>query len=154
MKCKPDCSYAVTRFDVHGDEGINKMAKTVIGMVRPNAIGGFDVMPTTIVHMMPSITDLLRYAIVPFPKEPLGVGARWSLTEPDAKRTFTIVAITDATVTIDLDIVYVPDANSSGSSHGALEVSLADPIARGVVNGQGTIDRDPPQQISSTIKYR
>ncbi len=155
-RCTPDCSYAVTRFDIgdHPDEAISKLAKTVIGVVRPNGDGGYYVVPTTIVRMMPSITELLRMSIVQFPAQPVGVGARWSIVEDDARRTYAIVAIDGARVTVDVDLTYKGADGMSGSDgHGRLEVSLADPIAKGTITSTiGGEDDIPREDMTITVK--
>jgi hypothetical protein len=86
----------------------------------------------------PSTVELFEMVIVPFPTEPIGVGARWTVTEGPKTKRYELISRDDRGASVKLDFVAeVPDAKVE--AHGTLAVSLTDPTSRGVLEQTQTM---------------
>ncbi len=61
--------------------------KGVRGLVEVEPDGSALIQPEILMETTPSLTQLLRLAVIRLPAEPIGVGAKWTASEPDLRRT-------------------------------------------------------------------
>jgi hypothetical protein len=124
------CTYQLTRFDLPGmppDPAFATIASSTKGEVTVKPDGHTLIQPTTFMSTTPSLVELLKLSIVQLPPQPLGVGAIWHFDDDEAKRTFTLKAITGAGFTVAVDIVYLSEQSTV---HAELTFDRGEPLAR------------------------
>lgn len=136
VRCKDTrCTYQMTRM---GPDDMPAEIQKDFERIVPNIHGGLDVpatgevvvRSTSLMTTTPSTTEILELAVVPFPADPIGVGARWTVDRGPRHRTFTLVALDGQTATIAMTAQF-DDEGASLTDAGSLTVSLVDPFARG-----------------------
>ncbi len=124
------CSYHLAKFFMPGappDAAIETVAKSTKGEVTVQPDGNALIQPTTFMKTTPSIIELLKLSIVRMPSQPIGIGAVWHLDDDEAKRTFTLKALTATGFTVVTATTY---AEGGGTAHATLTFERGEPIAR------------------------
>lgn len=124
-----ECHYELASFVVHtgsDKQSFSELAKDTRGDVSIQPDGSALIQPTTFMKTTPSLTELLKLAIVQLPRQPIGVGAVWHVTDDDSRRTYTVDAMTPAALKLRFAASY---SGGSSTSAGELAVNLDDPLA-------------------------
>lgn len=141
------CRYQMVKFEVLGrGEDFEQMKKHVHGTIRLPASGPVGITPGSAMRTTPATPDLMRAAIVPFPDQRVGVGARWASIEGGERRTFQLVKNDGRALTIETAMTSANDAMKV-EQRGQLRVSLADPFAKGTFKVVQTMKADPSIQM-------
>jgi hypothetical protein len=136
VRCKATrCTYQMTRM---GPDDMPDEIRKDFERIVPHVHGGLDVpqtgevvvRSTSLMTTTPSTTEIFELAVVPFPQEPIGIGARWTVQRGRRMRTFTLVAHDAATATVAMT-AELSDGGAKLTDAGSLTISLADPFARG-----------------------
>lgn len=140
--CLP-CRYHLTRLaPADAPDPIKRqfasMAKDVHGDVTISTDGHVAVQPATIVSTTPSTSELFATAVVPFPTVPVGVGARWTVTDGSKKTQVTLLSRDDHGASVAIDVVDTAGGERV-EAHGKLAVSFTDPVAKGVLDMTQTL---------------
>jgi len=125
------CRYQVSSKEIDGriDPEINKMVTSAAGELSIQPDGSVLIQPTSFIKTTPSITEILRLASVRLPAQPFGVGARWTVTERDLRRTYTVTALTATALELSLTGEF-DDGSASVKLAGTLGFDGSDPVAR------------------------
>jgi hypothetical protein len=148
------CTYQLDRFELPGipaDPAFATIASATKGEVTVKPDGHVLVQPTTFMKTTPSLVELLKLSIVQLPPQPLGIGAVWHLHDAEAKRTFTLKAVTEAGFTVAVDIAYLTEPSTV---HAMLTFDHGEPLARTLeLSQESTMDvgGGPPVRLAMQL---
>lgn len=137
LSCTP-CRYQMTAFSIGGDATqMATLAKGVSGSIDTSPDGTATV-SASLVKTTPSTSSLFETAIVRFPTEPIGVGAKWSVGTPTKSTVYTLRKLTEGGVQVELAGF---EGNGDAIAHmtGTLTVSFDDLVARGTLQQRTAI---------------
>ncbi len=146
LKCGPNsCRYQMVKFEVLG-EGSNfeGVKKAISGTIQVPANGLVSITADGMMKTTPSTPELFKSVLIPLPGDAIGMGARWTVTEPGgtATRTFRLVKNDGATLTIETR-VEANDPQMKFAQAGEVAVKLTDPFGTGTLELVQTVPADP-----------
>ena len=116
------------------------------GEVRVTADGALE-METPKLNIEPSFVELLRLLVVPLPKTPVGVGAKWTAKDGELERTYTLVG--DRVVDFNFEM---SPQGTSVTGHGHVTFDLSDPAGAGTITQTIHFAPDADGDVEFTVQ--